>query len=87
MINFEELKAKIAEIATTDPESPVEATDVVIGFTKRAYEITFDTEVDLNKKQIADIVTALGEAVVKTIAFVSCAKDSIIVIFDMNYMD
>lgn len=80
MINFEDLKAKIAEIAK------VSDSDVKIGFTKRAYEITAEGA-ELSKKDIADIVTVLGEAVVKTIAFVSGSKDSVIVVFDMNYMD
>lgn len=80
MINFEDLKAKIAEIAK------VEASKVTIGFTKRAYEITAEGA-KLSKKDISDIVTVLGEAVVKTIAFVSGSKDTVIVVFDMNYMD
>lgn len=87
MINFEDLKAKIAEIASTK-ELKVEATDVTIGFTKRAYEIEITKAgVELSKKNIADIVTALGEAVVKTIAFVSGSENSVIVVFDMNYMN
>ena len=77
MLNFETAKARIAEIAG------VEATAVTIGFTRRAYEITIEGA-ELTRKMIAEIVTVLGEAVVKTIAYVSADKNSVIVIFDMN---
>ena len=77
MINFKDLKAKIAEIAK------VETGKITIGFTKRAYEIKAEGAT-LSKEDVANIVTVLGEAVVKTIAFVSGSKDSVIIVFDMN---
>ena len=77
MLNFETAKARIAEI------TGVEATAVTIGFTRRAYEITIEGA-ELTRKMVAEIVTVLGEAVVKTIAYVSADKNSVIVIFDMN---
>lgn len=77
MINFKDLKAEIAKIAK------VEAGKIKIGFTKRVYEITAEGAT-LSKEDAEKIVTLLGEAVVKTIAFVSESKDTVIVVFDMN---
>lgn len=87
MLNFEDFKAKVAAMLTTE-ELKVLPADIEIGFLKRTYEIFINVEgLELTKKNIADIVTLLGQAVVKTIAFVSGGEKSITVVFDMNYMD
>ena len=80
MLNMTEAKAKLAKIAGLESED-----DVKIGFTRKVYEISFESlEEDLTAKQVADIVTVMGEAVVKTIDFVMPSKDTVIISFHMN---
>lgn len=80
MLNFVELKETIAEIVGLTSDK------VAIGFTKRAYEVTFTEALaeDLTAEQACKIITALGKAVVKTIEFATASKDAVIVVFCMN---
>lgn len=80
MLNFVELKERIAEIVG------LTADKVAIGFTKRAYEVTFTEALaeDLTAEQACEIIEALGNAVVKTIKFATADEASVVVVFCMN---
>ena len=82
MLNFTEVKEKIAAIVGVD------VTDVTITFTRRAYEIEFaNLPADLTKKQFDNIQVALSDAVVRTITYTHMTKDTCLVVFGMNQVD
>lgn len=84
MLNFDEIKAKIAEIVSTE-EVAVEAEEVAIGFLTEVYEITFDTELgeDIDREKAMKIVSVLADGVVRTIKYIGFDEDSVVVVFHM----
>lgn len=85
MLNFAEIKEKIAAIVNTE-EKAVLAENVSIGFLTRVYEVTFNTELenDIDRETAMKIVNVLGDGVVKTIDYIGFDKKSVVVAFHMN---
>lgn len=79
MINFTEVKAKIAKI------TGAEASDVKIGFLTKVYEITFAKKLDkeINREKAMDIVAAVADGVVRTIDYIGFDEKSVVVVFHM----
>lgn len=80
MLNFEEVKAKIAEIVGLTDSS-----DVKIGFLTKVYEITFGKELDeaINREKAMKIVTAVADGVVRTVKYIDFDEKSVVVVFHM----
>lgn len=79
MINFEEVKTRIAEITGAAVE------DVQIGFLTKVYEITFakELEKEIDREKAMDIVTAVADGVVRTIDYIGFDAKSVVVVFHM----
>ncbi len=85
MLNFAEIKERIAKVVSTE-DVKIVATDVTIGFLTRVYEITFAKELgkELTKAEIDKIVTILSDGVVRTVDYVGADKRSVIIAYHMN---
>lgn len=83
MLNFTEVKEKIAEIVGAES-----AEKVLIGFLTRVYEVTFDDEEGtleaIDREKAMKIVSVLADGVVKTIDYIGFDDKSVVVAFHMN---
>ncbi len=79
MLNFTEVKAKIAEIAGID------ASKVAIGFLTQTYEVSFTADLDeeITRDKAMDIVSAIADAVVRTPKYIGYDEKSVVVVFHM----
>lgn len=80
MLNFEEVKTKIAEIAGASAADAVK-----IGFLTDVYEITFDEELTeaIDREKAMKIVTAIADGVVRTVKYISFSDAAVVVVFHM----
>ena len=80
MLNFDEIKTKIAEIAGVEGKENVQ-----IGFLTKVYEITFDSELEeeINREKAMKIVSVLADGVIRTIDYIGFDAKSVVVVFHL----
>ena len=82
MLNFDEIKTKIAEIVGAESKDKVK-----IGFLTKVYEITFDDEEGaleaIDREKAMKIVSVLADGVVRTIDYIGFNEKSVVVVFHL----